>query len=93
MGEKLRIAVKALWEESDLIFQQETMLIDFDNAFLEGLSGEFVSFAVNATKAGDGLLRGWPRGRLAILCRKAYSHLISFPFPCRLQPVCLRCDN
>ena len=58
MGGKLRIAVKALCEESDLIFQQETMLIDFDNAFSEGLSGDFVSFTVNATKADDGLLRG-----------------------------------
>ena len=88
-------AVKALCEKSDLIFLQETMLIDFDNAFLEGLSGDFVSFVVNATKAGDGLLRGRPRGGLAILCRKAYSHLISFPSPSdeRLQPVSLHCDD
>ena len=77
------------------LFLQETMLIDFGNAFLEGLSGDFISFAVNTTKAGDGLLRGRPRGGLAILCRKAYSHLKSFPFPSdkKLQLVCLRCDD
>ena len=53
MREKLRIAsynchlvnhnagvVKALCEESNLIFLQKTMLIDFDNVFLEGLSGD-----------------------------------------------------
>ena len=108
MGEKLRIAsdncrwekhnagvVKALCEESDLIFLEETMLIGFDNAFLEGLSGDSVYFAVNAMKARDGPLRGRPRGELAILYRKAYSHLISFSFPSdeRLQPVCVSCND
>ena len=66
--------LQELCEKSDIIFLQETWLLESELGILDTISNKFYSKGISSVKHDSGVLRGRPHGGLAILWRKELDH-------------------
>ena len=66
--------IQELCVKFDIVFLQETWLLEFELTFVSPISKEFYNKGVSAVNDKNGLIKGRWHGGVAILRRKALNH-------------------
>jgi len=87
--------IQSLCDKCDILFLQETWLLDQELTMLSGLHNEFYSRGLSSMDTSLGVHHGRPYGGLAILWRKSINELCSvfFTEDSRIMGINVKSDN